>query len=340
MSPYDNQLTSLLATLPNRDVTFDSIPSLRKAQDSVATLEMTLQPPISNHFTHEQLTVPSLQGTDTVTLSIFRPSLAPTPASVIYYMHSGGIVCGNRFTFLRQDALLWALASSAVCVTVEYRLAPEDPFPAAVDDCWAGLVWLARHADELGLDRHRIMVAGQSAGGNLAAVMALRARDGGDEESPRVCAQLIDCGMLDDRSRTPSWEQCARSGGGTWSRVSNVTAWKAILGDAGHDGEGSDAHKVGQAANIAARVEDLSCLPPAFVSVGQADGFRDENVEYAGRLWAAGVPTELHVWPGGYHCFDVLVPDAAVSRRCLAAKTAWVVKMLAPENTKASTAKL
>lgn len=321
--PTDPELAPYLAAIPGGAVTITTpadMAALKRHHDQAYTLAAATADGIP--FTHEEVTIPTTTGDSTITLSIFwpvNPSSSRLPA--IYNIHAGGYITGNRFGFLRTSALSWAAAAGAVCVSVEYRLAPGHPFPAGPDDCWAGLEWVSRHAGDLGIDAGRIMVAGQSAGGNLAAVMALRARDQASS-GVRVCAQLIDSGMLDDRMATPSWRQCAD---GLWPRTSNATAWKAALGGAGGDA---------QAANIAARAGDLTRLPPALVSVGENDGFRDENVAFAGRLWDAGVPTELHVWPGAFHGFDHLVEDAAVSRRSLRAKTEWVVRMLAKDKAK------
>ncbi|EJD38836.1 Alpha/beta hydrolase fold-3 [Auricularia subglabra TFB-10046 SS5] len=204
--------------------------------------------------------------------------------------------------------MAWAAAPGAVVASVEYRLVPEHPHPAPVEDCYAGFVWLAGHAAELNIDARRSMVAGSSAGGLLAAGVALLACD---RKGPTVCAQLLSCPMLDDRHETVSSQQYVE--GDLWSRKSSLLAWKLLLG--------------GRDASIYAapgRATDLSRLPPTFIDVGSADMLRDEDVAYALRLWAHGVQTELHVWPGGFHGFDVIAPSARLSVQALAEQCAWV----------------
>ena len=170
-------------------------------------------------------------------------------------------------------------------MSVDYRLAPETPYPGPLEDCYRGLVWTYEHADELGIDPERIGIMGVSAGGGLAAALALLARDRG--EVP-VAFQLLDSPMLDDRQRTPSSRQ---DGLAVWSRGSNTFGWKSYLGDLyGRDDVPATA--------APARATDLSGLPPAFVSVGAVDGFRDEDIDYALRLNQAGVPDGAARVPG------------------------------------------
>jgi acetyl esterase/lipase len=195
----------------------------------------------------------------------------------------------------------WCPPLGIVGVSVEYRLAPEHPYPAPLDDCYAALAWTFEHADELGIDRERIGIGGISAGGGLAAALALLARDRG-ELSPSF--QLLDCPMIDDRQSTSSMQL---DGLYVWSRESNEFGWRSYLGDL----YGSPDLPPYAAA---ARATDLTGLPPAFVSVGAIDGFRDEDIDYATRLNQAGVPCELHVYPGLPHGYG-LVPEAAMVRR-------------------------
>jgi triacylglycerol lipase len=190
-----------------------------------------------------------------------------------------------------------------VVVSVDYRLAPESPFPAPVEDCYAGLAWTAAHADELGIDRERIVVVGQSAGGGLAAALALLVRD--RAEIP-LCYQLLIYPMIDDRNTTTSSQLVTK----VWTREANLLGWRCYLGHEPGVGEVSPYA-------AAARAEDLRGLAPTFIGVGTLDVFRDENIDYAQRLLAAGVPTELHVYPGAPHGFEGLAPQAAVSQQFL-----------------------
>lgn len=310
--PYDPELIPFLNAFPLKDLTPDGIPALREIQNSIATLEGTLA---GEPFNHEERSVPGPNGP--VTLSIFHPQdgqAAGQLRPVIYHMHMGGMVVGNRFSGFK-DVLRWGKATGAICIGVEYRLSPEHKFPVGLEDCYAGLSWIGSHLEELGIDPSRLLVAGQSAGGNLATCLALMARDRG---GPKLCGLLLDCPMLDDSNDTVSARQFI--GDGTWTHGSNETAWAAS--------HGSDRAErdLGRYAT-AMREKDLSGLPPTFICVGSAEVFRDEDVAFAQRLWAAGVQTELHVWPGGYHCFDMLVPDATVSKASIEARTAWVKRI-------------
>ena len=191
-------------------------------------------------------------------------------------------------------------------MSVDYRLAPETPYPGPLEDCYRGLVWMVEHADELGVDPDNIGVMGLSAGAGLAAALALLARERGEVS---LAWQLLDSPMLDDRQITPSSQQ---DGLPVWSRTSNTFGWRAYLGDR----YGTDDVPPTAAP---ARATDLSGLPPAFVSVGAVDGFRDEDVDYAMRLNRAGVPTELHVYPGACHGYQLAAhaPVAQQARRDL-----------------------
>ena len=205
-----------------------------------------------------------------------------------------------------MDALCDSVAAEfpAVVVSVNYRLAPEDPFPAGVEDCYAGLKWMADNAAELGIDPERIAIGGQSAGGGLAAATALLARDRG---GPALCFQLLDIPELDDRLETPSMQQFIDTP--LWNRPNAIRSWSWYLGS--DDAPGSDDVSYYAAP---ARCEDLSGLPPTFVAVMEFDPLRDEGLTYAMRLLEAGVSTELHAYPGTFHG-SALVTTAEVSKR-------------------------
>jgi acetyl esterase/lipase len=212
--------------------------------------------------------------------------------------------------------LAWALEHRAVVATVEYRLAPEHPDPTPVEDCFAGLVWVSEHAAELGGDPERIIVTGTSAGGGLAAGTTLLARDRG---GPAVLGQLLVCPMIDDRDATVSTRQF--DGVGMWDRGANAVGWGALLGER----YGTDDVSVYAAP---ARARDLSGLPPTFIDVGSAEVFRDEDVDYASRIWADGGVAELHVWPGGTHGYDLIAPQAPISRQALVVRNQWLARIL------------
>ncbi len=251
-----------------------------------------------------------------VPLLVLRPTaLTGSPAPAVYFLHGGGMVMGNNRTGV-EVPLGWALEFGAVVVSAQYRLAPEHPDPTPVEDAYAGLVWLHEHAEELGVDPDRILVAGASAGGGLAAGVALLARD---RRGPRLIGQVLMCPMLDDRNETPSSYEL--EGEGVWDRTSNQTGWAALLG----------ARRGGPDVSPYAapsRAADPADLPRAYIDAGSAELFRDEDVDYAVRLWRAGTQAELHVWPGGFHSFDTIAPGAALSVACAAARTRWVGRLL------------
>ncbi|MEU3778767.1 alpha/beta hydrolase, partial [Streptomyces sp. NPDC032472] len=268
-------------------------------------------------FEVEELRVPGPPGGPEVTLVSARPAGLARPLPLLYYMHGGGMVMGNAWSVLPQLLRAWALPLELAVVSVDYRLAPHARYPGPVEDCWAGLVWTAGHAAELGVDADRIVVGGKSAGGGLAAALALLTRDRG---GPAPIGQLLLCPMLDDRNDTFSSHQMA--GVDTWDRTSNATAWQALLGDR-YGAADLPPHAA------PARATDLSGLPPAYIEVGSAETFRDEDVAYANAIWQAGGEAELHVWPGAFHGFDALAPRASLSQDAREARTRWLRRLLA-----------
>jgi acetyl esterase/lipase len=246
-----------------------------------------------------------------VDMTVLRHRDAVGNLPVLFWMHGGGMVIGNRFM---DDFRLceWCRSLSCVCISVEYRLAPEAPYPAAIDDCDEGLRYVIDHAGDLGINPRRIGLAGRSAGGGLAAALALRWRDRGDD---RVAFQYLEYPMLDDRMNTPS---SMLDGLPLWSRESNAFGWRAYLGDR----YGSD-HVPPDAAP--ARASELAGLPPTFITVGTADCLRDEAIDFAARLCRADVSTELHVYAGAVHGFDMFADCAVV--RCAARDSAdWLAR--------------
>ncbi|MFJ3230795.1 alpha/beta hydrolase [Streptomyces sp. NPDC086787] len=317
--PFDPELAAALDAmkdLVSPGLTLEEIDTIRQgpAMDLLGAMDLTLD----GTFEVEDREVPGPEGAPAISLLICRP-VAPAadgPLPVVYHVHGGGMIVGNNRVGV-DFPLAWAEELGAVVVSVEYRLAPEHPYPAPVDDVYAGLLWTAEHAEEIGGDPERIVVAGASAGGGLVAALALLLRDRG---GPRPIGQLLMSPMLDDRNDTPSSHQMA--GVGVWDRTANETGWTALLG------ERRGGPDVSQYASPA-RATDLSGLPPAFLDVGSAETFRDEVVDFASRIWQAGGVAELHVWPGGFHGFDGFVPQAAISRSCRAAHLDWLRRLLA-----------
>lgn len=310
--PYDTELETTLASL--------AFPSKITVQDILPMRSLT-NPCINDLIagravSHEEWKI--LGPHNDLTVSILQQSGSSATASSrpgILYIHGGGMIAGTRFLGV-EFALDWVISEDAVCVTVEYRLSPEHPDPAPIEDCYAALMWMNDQAEALGIDSSRLIVAGGSAGGGLAAGVALLSRDRG---VPNIHAQLLMAPMLDDRNQTISCQQYAYEG--SWTGASNETGWACLLGDKAR----------GSSVSIYAapsRAADLSRLPPAFIDVGSAEVFRDEVVAYASRLWACGGQAELHVWPGGWHGFDLLAPSAALSVVARSTRSGWVRRML------------
>ncbi len=247
---------------------------------------------------------------------VYRPSAAGAGSPALYWMHGGGMILGN---VSMDDAICasYATAAGAIVASVEYRLAPDFPFPTPLDDCYSGLAWLFGMTAELGIDPTRIAIGGASAGAGLAAGLALMARDRGDI---RPCFQVLRYPMIDDRNNTPSSH--AIEDQRVWNRSANQIAWSAYLaGGAG----GSDVSTYAAPA----RATDLAGLPPALVTVGDLDLFLDEDIAYAQALLGAGVPTELHVYPGSFHGSDVMVPHADASQRWRRDEVAALIRAFA-----------
>ncbi|MDT0157946.1 alpha/beta hydrolase [Microbacterium sp. ARD32] len=249
-----------------------------------------------------------------IRIVLLRPHGREAALPVVFHIHGGGMVVGSAYDSLPQLTELAHEVGAAVA-SVEYRLAPEHPYPAAVEDSYAGLAWLSTNAASLGLDPARIIVHGVSAGGGLAAAVALLARDRG---TPHLLGQMLICPMLDHRNNSASGRQMA--GVGAWDRTANETGWSLYLGDIPHDEVPIYASP--------ARADDLSNLPPAFIDVGSAETFRDEDLGYASKIWACGGDAELHVWPGGVHGFDDLAPDAPLARDARRARERWLTRLL------------
>jgi acetyl esterase len=231
------------------------------------------------------------------------PSGAPD-VRVLVYIHGGGFVLGDLDMF-HAHVLKLADELGIVIVSVDYRLAPEHPFPAPVEDCYAALTWAAAKADELGIDPARLGIGGESAGGGLTAGTVLLARDRG---GPALCFQLLGIPELDDRLDTESMRDYVDTP--LWNRPNAIYSWTAYL-DTEPGGDDVSPYAA------PARATDLAGLPPAFVTTCQYDPLRDEGVEYARRLAHAGVPTELRLYPGTFHGSS-LVQSAEITRRMFA----------------------
>lgn len=268
----------------------------------------------------EWRTIPGRRGDPDVAIQLIgaKPG-ASTLRPAILHIHGGGMVSGRA---QNMTAFCQTVADEFDCVivNVDYRLAPETPYPGPVEDNYAALAWLDAHAATLGVDRARIAVMGESAGGGLAAMLAIAARDRGEI---RLCYQLLIYPMLDDRTGSMPTASSAPKPIG-WSAEANAFGWSAFLGAP------AGARRV-PAGAVPARTANLAGLPPCFIGVGAIDLFAGEDMAYARRLIAAGVPIQLHVTPGAFHAFDFVVPEARVSREFTAAwksalKAAFMVR--------------
>ncbi|WP_433544110.1 alpha/beta hydrolase (plasmid) [Streptomyces sp. CA-294286] len=317
--PLDPELAAVLRSRgrkPREPITPENL-AARQEQDAAARPRPTLRElRADGRFEVTELSVPGPRGAPDVTLVSARPAGLAGPLPLLYYLHGGAMIMGNAWSVLPRVLREWAEPLGLAVLSAEYRLAPGSPYPAALEDCYAGLVRAAGHAAELGIDADRIVVGGKSAGGGLAAALALLTRDRG---GPRPLGQILLCPMLDDRHPTFSGRQL--SGADVWDLTSHATAWKALLGDR-YGSPDVPAHAA------PARAADLAGLPPAYLDVGSADMLRDEGVAYANAIWRSGGQAELHVWPGGCHGFDSLAPHSALTRDARRARTGWLRRLL------------
>lgn len=233
-----------------------------------------------------------------LTLRLYRPQTAAASSAGLIYIHGGGMIMGDLDS---QDDVMRETANglNIPIASIDYRKAPEHPYPAAPEDCYTGICWVFENAAALGMDVNNIGLMGASAGGGLALATALMLRD---RQGPKLAFLLPIYPMIDDRHDTNSSREVVDLG--VWDREVSMRAWSWYLGD-----------KAPDAYAAPARAEDLSNLPPTYIDVGDLDLFRDENITLAQRLSAAGVPVEFHLWTGAYHASELFAPEAALSRR-------------------------
>jgi acetyl esterase/lipase len=282
-----------------------------------ALAEMIAQfpPPDTTGVQIEDRQIPGRDGDPAVPIRIYRPERRSAPAAV-YNVHGGGFIAGDLDTEHAFNVEM-ARELGIVVVSVDYRLAPETPFPGGLEDVYTGLVWTAEHAGELGIEPQRIAIQGTSAGGGLCAALALLARDRG---GPHIAFQFLSVPELDDRLSTASMTDFTDTP--MWSRPRAIVSWDCYLGPGR---PGSDDVSIYAAP---ARATDLAGLPPAYVSVMHFDPLRDEGVAYALAMLAADVSVELHLFPGTFHG-SMLIQDAAISKREGAEKLAVLRQALA-----------
>lgn len=295
---FDPELAPIVDLLPASD-----LDDVAAARSMIAELVGPLNAGVdTGGLTITDHHVPGPDGAPDVLVRVYRPEGEAPPAGrpALLDIHGGGFVVGS---IEMEHGICAPIARQldAVVATVEYRLAPEHPFPAGLEDCYAALGWLHDSAGELGIDTDRVAIGGQSAGGGLAAGLALLARDRG---GPPICFQFLGIPELDHRLGTPSMR--AFTDTPMWHRGNAVKSWRMYLG-AEHDGAVSPYASPAVAT-------DLAGLPPAYITAMEFDPLRDEAIHYALGLLEAGVSVELHSYPGTFHGSS-LVQTAAVSRR-------------------------
>lgn len=237
-----------------------------------------------------------------IPIYVYQPEQISENKPGILWIHGGGFIMGNAENDFASE---FSKQINATVVSVDYRLAPEYPFPAGLNDSYAALLWMVKHAKELGVDANRIVVGGDSAGAGMAASLVLRNRD---ENGPKIALQFLLYPMLDNLHDTPSG---SIEDYPVWSRQTSLNAWEMYLN--GKPGVNASPYA------SAARANSVGGLPPAFIATGTVDLFRDEVIDFAQRLMAAGVPTQLAVFPGMYHSGEAFVPNALVSQRMIKA---------------------
>lgn len=247
-----------------------------------------------------------IAGTDAnpLPLRIYRPKSTTEALPALLWIHGGGYILGSIDD---NDDLCMRFVKDANCVvvSVDYRLAPEHPYPAPIEDCYSALKWIADNAEAINIDPHRIGVAGASAGGGLTAALTLLARD---RQYPSICFQMPLYPMIDDQNQTPSTNEIKE--GFVWNQKTNEAGWKMYLGEI-YGTENIPAYAA------PARAEDYRNLPYTYTCVGQLDPFRDETLTYVTKLAQAGVDVEFHLYPGAYHGFEAINPNADVSVRAV-----------------------
>jgi acetyl esterase len=292
---FDPELAAAVELLPKLDLN-----DLQGARDALKKLRAELPAPDATGVTVTDVLIAGPAGAPEIPLRIYRPDVPSGPVGV-FDVHGGGFILGD-LEMVHASNLTLAREIGAVVVSVDYRLAPEDPYPAGLEDCYAGLVWFAEHAEEYGVDPDRIAIHGISAGGGLCAGLALLARDRG---GPAIAFQYLGVPEVDDRLGTASMSAYIDTP--LWNQPNAVLSWAAYLG-AGVPGT-ADVPVYAAPA----RASDLSGLPAAYVSAMEFDPLRDEGIAYALALQAAGVQVELHMFPGTFHGSS-LVEHAAISQ--------------------------
>lgn len=296
---FDPEFADLVEHIPSGDMS-DPVASRASMKEMLGALNKDID---ASALELSEQWIPGLDGAPDVKVRIYKNKSQSGITAGLLHIHGGGFVVGDIDT---EHGFSVSAASKlgVVVVSVDYRLAPEDPFPAGLEDCYAALQWFHNNAEQLGVDKQRIAVAGQSAGGGLSAAVAIMAKDRG---GPPICFQCLGIPEVDDRLDTPSMQQFTDTP--LWNRPNAEISWKYYLGDSYTPGASNVP-----ALAAPARVEDVAGLPPAYVTTMEFDPLRDEGVLYALKLMQGGVPVELHSYPGTFHGSS-LFTHAAISKR-------------------------
>lgn len=292
----DPELLAMIDALPRFELNADTLPLLRARPPWVE-----VDPADLERTDIAQFVIPGPPGAPDVAVSVYCPVKRSGSLPCVVHIHGGGFVMGSAAG--SQGALLPLAANLDCCiVSVDYRLAPETPYPGAIEDCYAALLWVNAQAELLGIDRDRIGVMGESAGGGLAAALALLIRD---RAELTIAFQHLIYPMLDDRTCVK--DPASSCGEFVWTREHNRFGWSSLLGrEAGSEGVSPYA--------APARATDLSQLPATYIGCGALDLFLTENLEYAARLARSGVPVEVNVYPGAFHAFNIS-PTSQIAAR-------------------------
>jgi acetyl esterase/lipase len=317
--PLDPELAEILAAFPagvDPGTSLMDLNVVRLLRNTLDLLQATGgQLPTDDRVRTANHMIPGPEVNAEIPVRVYTPASARRAGlPAVVFFHGGAFVLGDMYTE-ELRCLRYSAEAACVVVSVDYRLAPEHPYPAAVDDCFAGLLWTVANASEFGVDPARIAVAGSSAGGALAAAVALMARDVG---GPPIAFQLLNYPVIDDRMQTPSMRAFDTTP--LWTNRSTADMWNHYLG--------TERDGVVSPYAAPARATDVSGLPPAYVLTAELDPLRDEGIDYARRLLEAGVSTELHTVAGACHGFDIVAAGGSLGRRAIAEQVRALVRGL------------
>lgn len=294
------ELREIFSLLPEINIGCETLGIVRKAAVGMLAQFNASRQNADAVSTSERM-IPGPDGSPLVRVKIYKPKAGNQILPGVLYIHSGGYLFGSPEM---EDPVCYSILSENNCViaSVDYRLAPENRFPAAVEDCYAALKWFSDNSEELGVDPSRIAVVGGSTGGGLTAAVSLLARD---RKGPSIAFQMPLCPMIDNSCTTPSSNEITDPR--VWNNKLNRQSWEMYLG--------ADYAEEASPYAAPARATDLSGLPPTYTCVGDLDPFCDETIEYVLKLRQAGVPTEFHLFPGCFHGFHLIFSTAQVSQR-------------------------